>query len=403
MSNTKDDGVVWTLPPIIEEASYFNDAMQIPRYLTRLGDYEKLQKFFGSGEDVMIGMLDTGIAKTHMEKGGELYNRGIVAKDFTGSSSGFDDRNGHGTHVFHSMLSSVIGMAPKAQGRVAKVLSDQGSGSSTWIAAGLRWVKEEFDKSDAKILLVNMSLGGGFSSTISNAVNEIIADDNVIVFAAIGNSGGSDTDERGGFPGALESTLGIGALDFNERSASFSSRSKFVDYADFGVSILSCGTRKNQYRRLSGTSMATPMACATAALIIGYTLKEDLDLKLNNKESYFKFIKMFIKDLGKKDKDTVFGYGRLPILNVMKSLMEDSPDQEDPVDPPMECPPSKVVEKFNVPYRRDTEIKKVTFYNVDGSISKEEIKEKSKVTLWRLHSETEREEGSLNNVIWELE
>lgn len=397
MSKLTDDGVKWYLPPVIEEANFFSETLQIPTYLEKLGDYKAVQDFFGGGEGVMVGVCDTGIAKSHLTTGGELFGRGVVAKDFTNSASDFDDLHGHGTHVAHHIVSTKIGLAPKAEVRIAKVLGDNGSGSSVGIANGLRWLKEEFDKSDSHTLLVNMSLGGGFSSTIANAITEIIADENVIVFAAIGNSGGTPDQERGGYPGALDTTFGIGAVDYNNKIASFSSRSSFVDMVDYGVSVLSCGTQRNQYRRLSGTSMATPCACGLAALAIGKF--KELEMDSSTKDKYFNLINGFLIDLGDQGKDKEYGNGKLDFLKLMDFLKgeddpgEDDPGEDDPGEdePDKECPPSKLVEKFIVPRRRNTTIEKMTWYNKDGSIQQEDIKETSRVVVWQLYTERERD------------
>lgn len=385
--------VEWTLPSYTVEQEFFSDTLQIPTYLTKLGDYNLIRKYFFEGENTFVGVADTGIANNILST--EFANRDIKAQDFTNSPSGSNDVSGHGSHVACHIASSKIGLAPKATVRIAKVLGDNGSGSSTGIANGIDWIIAEFKASGLKAGLINLSLGGGYSTAIHNSIKRAEAA-GMIVFAAIGNSGGTENDERGGYPGRLEQTLGIGAVDYNNRPATFSSRSANTDIVGYGVSVLSCGIQANQYRRLSGTSMATPCEVGIAALILSKmaTLTDKYPL-INSKAKYMEFVESCIDDLYLDGKDRATGYGKIDLDCVIKKIgfiKIDEPVDEEPIDEePIECPPSKEITKYLIPRRINTTIERMTWYDKNGVVEKVEEEEKNQVVVYQLLREDEKE------------
>ena len=61
----------------------------------------------------------------------------------------------------------IEGIASECELYVAKALGDDGYGSDTGIAAAVDWAIQE------KVHIINMSLGGGFSQRIENAVKRL--------------------------------------------------------------------------------------------------------------------------------------------------------------------------------------------------------------------------------------
>lgn len=146
------------------------------------------------GEGITVAVLDTGCDLSHPD----LKDRIVGSRDFTGSASGVSDVVGHGTHCAGIIASSInttglIGVAPKVNILVGKVLGDNGSGYGSWIAAGIRWAVAQ------KANIISMSLGSPSpDNTILAAVREAVAA-GVYVVAAAGNEGpGSNTV---GYPG----------------------------------------------------------------------------------------------------------------------------------------------------------------------------------------------------------
>lgn len=86
-------------------------------------------------------------------------------------------------------------------------------GFNDMIAAGIYYIADLAQVLDAPVV-INMSLGGGYSSVIEDAVNYAI-DQGVIIVASAGNSG-----EGGmGWPGALPQSISVGALGWTDMFA----------------------------------------------------------------------------------------------------------------------------------------------------------------------------------------
>ena len=216
---------------------------------------------------VKVAILDTGIDQDHED----LSPKIVLNRDFTGSSSGYDDMYGHGTHVggiVAAVTNNGTGVAsgcPSCQLINGKVLNDNGSGAYSWIASGITWAADNGAK------VINMSLGGSVKSfTLENAVNYAWSK-GVVVVAAAGNSGNPSKT----YPAAYTNAIAVAATNNKDQKATFSSYgAKWVDVAAPGENIFS--TFPNHPYKInkslgydfgSGTSMATPMTSAVAALI----------------------------------------------------------------------------------------------------------------------------------------
>lgn len=223
--------------------------------------------------NVKVAILDTGIKQSHEE----LATKIAASQDFTGSTSGYDDIYGHGTHVAGIVAAltnnskGVAGVCPNCLLLNGKVLNDSGSGAYSWIANGITWATIN----DAKV--INMSLGGSSQSrTLENAVNYAWKN-GVVVVAAAGNSNNPSKT----YPAAYTNAIAVAATDNQDKRAYFSSYgAKWVDVAAPGVYVFSTwkGTTSNAnpqpecditgcYKYASGTSMSTPIVAGVVGLI----------------------------------------------------------------------------------------------------------------------------------------
>lgn len=101
----------------------------------------------------------------------------------------------------------------------------------------------------------SISIGGGYTATVNNFVNAVVAAGMPVVVAA-GNNGANTALYS---PSSAVSAITVGAIDFYNNKASFSNYGAGVDIFGPGVTILSSYfTCDTCYYYMDGTSMATP-------------------------------------------------------------------------------------------------------------------------------------------------
>ena len=214
--------------------------------------------YTATGAGVTAYIIDTGIRFDHTEFGGRAAT-GFDAVD--GGSA--DDCNGHGTHVAGTVGGTTYGVAKSVALVGVRVLNCAGSGTTAGVIAGIDWVTGHHAAGAPAV--ANMSLGGGVSTALDNAVNASIAD-GVSYAVAAGNSNANACNAS---PARVPDALTIGATDSTDRRASFSNRGNCVDWFAPGVSITSAWFSSNTATNtISGTSMATPHTAGVAALFL---------------------------------------------------------------------------------------------------------------------------------------
>jgi subtilisin family serine protease len=239
------------------------NAQTIPWGIDRVGaDTSSALAGNGSGlvSGVNVYVIDTGVY-AHPD-----LNR-VAHVNFAGGKN--DDCHGHGTHVAGTIAakddsSYVVGVAPGAPVTGVKVLGCNGSGSTSGVIRGIDWVTANAKKP----AIANMSLGGGASTSMDNAVRNSAAA-GVFYAVAAGNSGApacNSSPARAG-AGANNGIATVAATASNESEASWSNYGSCVDIWAPGVSVLS--TRKGGgTTTMSGTSMASPHVGGGGALYL---------------------------------------------------------------------------------------------------------------------------------------
>jgi subtilisin family serine protease len=207
-----------------------------------------------TGAGVHAYIIDTGIRATHQQFAGRVGN-GFDAVD--GGSP--DDCNGHGTHVAGTVGGTIHGVAKGVTLHAVRVLNCSGSGSNAGVIAGVDWVTQNH----ASPAVANMSLGGGASTALDNAVTNSIASGVVYAIAA----GNSNANACNSSPARTPNALTVGATTTTDARSSFSNFGTCVDIFAPGSGITSSwNTSDTATNTISGTSMATPHVAGVAAL-----------------------------------------------------------------------------------------------------------------------------------------
>src|SRR5262245_6150214 len=210
--------------------------------------------FTGSG--VRAYVIDTGIRTTHTQFGTRASN---VFDAFGGTGA---DCNGHVTHVAGTSGGSTDAVAKSALLRGVRVLDCNGSGSNSGVIAGVDWVRNN----RIAPAVANMSLGGGISSALDTAVNNL-SNAGVPVAVAAGNSNANACNSS---PARAANAITVGSTTTTDARSSFSNFGTCLDLFAPGSGILSAWFSSNTATAtLSGTSMASPHVAGVAALYKG--------------------------------------------------------------------------------------------------------------------------------------
>jgi PKD repeat protein len=210
-----------------------------------------------TGSGVRSYIIDTGIRNSHQDFGGRASSGFTAINDGRGT----DDCNGHGTHVAGTVGGTVYGVAKQTALIAVRVLNCQGSGTTSGVIAGVDWVTANH----IKPAVANMSLGGGASSTLDNAVANSIAA-GVTYAVAAGNSNANACNYS---PARVASAITVGATTSSDARASYSNFGSCLDIFAPGSSITSAWRTSNTATNtISGTSMASPHVAGVAALVL---------------------------------------------------------------------------------------------------------------------------------------
>jgi aqualysin 1 len=215
----------------------------------------------GAVSNVRAYVIDTGVYRSHPDLN--------VVNHVNFASGQNNDCNGHGTHVAGTVAardnaSDVVGASPGLRLIGVKVLGCSGTGSTSGVIKGVDWVTANA----VKPAVANMSLGGGPSQALDDAVRRSAAS-GVLYSLAAGNDGDdacTSSPARAG-AGTNNGIVTTAATNSIDQEASWSNYGPCVDLWAPGVSILS--TRKGGgTTTMSGTSMASPHIAGTGALYL---------------------------------------------------------------------------------------------------------------------------------------
>ncbi|EPQ55329.1 hypothetical protein GLOTRDRAFT_93802 [Gloeophyllum trabeum ATCC 11539] len=239
-----------------------------------LATFRKYEYDPQGGEGVDVYIIDTGINVNHVEfEGRAKWGKTVPQNDYD------EDNNGHGTHCAGTIASRKYGVAKAAHVIAVKVLGSNGSGSMSDVVAGVVWAATEAkNKADAALAefkatgktshkgsVANMSLGGGKSRALDDAVNRAV--DNGMHFAVAAGNDNRDACQYS--PAAAEKAVTVGASTLADERAYFSNHGECVDVFAPGLNIVSTYIGSNEsITTMSGTSMASPHTAGMLAYLL---------------------------------------------------------------------------------------------------------------------------------------
>ncbi|MCX5412223.1 type VII secretion-associated serine protease mycosin [Streptomyces sp. NBC_00059] len=226
-----------------------------------------------TGEGVTVAVIDSGVDATNPDLTGRVLEGLNLEKDLPGDE--LEDYSGHGTGMAGLISGTgralggngAFGLAPGA--KILPIRMPKAGGAANQ-AAGDKRFNENLPKAikyavdhDAKV--INVSLG---VTTGSQNLNEAVAyalTRGALIFASAGNSGdGSNLVE---YPAGTPGVVGVGAVGQDLQRTDESQYGPQVDLSAPGEEMIHACGGETGFCESHGTSDATALASASAALI----------------------------------------------------------------------------------------------------------------------------------------
>lgn len=318
------------------------------------GLYEANAGVSYAGRDVrpiIVSVIDSGVVAGHEDLAGVLTTDGMyfvggVALPIPQGLPGNDIGSGHGTHVsgliaaegnngvgisggvYNGWPEPTVGLRPVASlaydpfsGRVTGTVAD--------VVAGVIYAggndSDRVAGAAVYSAVMNMSLGasslsGAESLLFENAIDLAAATD-VLVVAASGNASQPFID----YPARYEEVIAVGAIDRDLNLSTFSNWGAQQELVAPGAADSSTPSdvdgvvstyRPSGYTKLAGTSMATPLVAAAAAIV------RSANPYLSAGEVR-EILQDTARDLGAPGFDTVYGYGLIDMEAALRAALSE--------------------------------------------------------------------------------
>ena len=276
------------------------------------------------GSGVKVALIDSGVLYTHED----LAGANVTGRNFCGGVTDgvlqYTDRytdtnaNGHGTAVTGIIAArrnnsiGVAGLLENVQILSLRCFSPnntspenvRGNYVDTIISAVGYAMEQEVD-------VINMSLGvrqevPTLESNLRDAANAVI-----ILVASAGNYGTSDPNAVV-YPASYDFVVSVAATRSDNLVTSTSQKNNQVTIAAPGNAIYST-SNNGSYAELSGTSLASPIAAALAAVV----KQKDRAIGF---DSFDKLLQLSAIDRGATGKDTSYGWGTIDAATLLAAM-----------------------------------------------------------------------------------
>jgi hypothetical protein len=242
--------------------------------------------------DIVIAVLDTGVTD-HPDLSVKLQSGWNIAEN-DGNTA---DEHGHGTSVAGVAAAAtnnaigVAGVSWQSPILPVRVAGADGLASTRSLAAGLIWAVQH----QARVLNISFAPLAADRTVLGAA--QYARSAGSLIFISAGNEG------RPSGARANPNAIFVAATDDADALATFSTTGPFVDLAAPGTDILSTAAT-GAYRRVSGTSFASPIAAGVAALV--WSVRTEL-----RPATVEQLLLQTAHDLGPAGRDDRFGAGRV--------------------------------------------------------------------------------------------
>ncbi|MFF9072199.1 type VII secretion-associated serine protease mycosin [Streptomyces sp. NPDC014872] len=232
-----------------------------------------------TGEGVTVAVVDSGVDATIPDLQGRVLKGLDLAKDSPGDE--YKDYENHGTGIAAIIAGTgnvrdgggSYGLAPGAKilpirirqtfGKVNGATADKYFNDD--VAAAIRYAVDQGAKIiNASIGNDNTSSGYSGSQQLTDSVNYALGK-GALIFAAVGNSG--DEGNLVEYPAGTPGVVGVGAIGKDLKRANFSQYGPQVDLSAPGVDMVHGCSGGTEMCKSKGTSDATAIVSASAALI----------------------------------------------------------------------------------------------------------------------------------------
>jgi uncharacterized repeat protein (TIGR02543 family) len=271
------------------------------------------------GSGVNVAVIDTGIVYGH-----EDFDRSriIDSYDFVNKDGSADDDNSHGSMVSGVIAAETDNVAPGAQYGtgmaglaynanllVYKVLDGNGEGYADDIVRALDRILKLIENG-TQVDVVNLSLGHAGTLWCEESRIQRLIEEGVIIVAAAGNTGPDVAPRTENLdPASYSGVIGVGSVGPGGKASSFSAKNTSVDIAAPGESIVGpqfdrIRSRTDTYRLAHGTSFASPIVAAAAAM----AKQRDREFTADR---FLGVLKTTAREAGDDGYDTAYGNGIL--------------------------------------------------------------------------------------------